>query len=267
MRTGLICCLAVWFAVGPAAARADNVIDSPMYLDPDLPAPPIEYLLPEKLPALWLAALERPEEDYRARAAEAIARAHQIGAKGLGDVVGPLVAALERPEQPGSVRVAVARALVVLDARAAAPALFRASRAGPREMRELIDPTLARWDHRPARESWLQQLRDPTASVRTRLAAAQSLGVVREDAAVAPLREVVLLSRAAASLRLEAARALAALRTEGLEPDAEKLIADASPANIPGRLAAASMLRRHSSDSAVGLLQRLTRSAPSPWHG
>src|SRR5690349_13844585 len=58
-------------------------IDSPMYHDPDLPPPPIEYFFPEKTQALWLKALQQPQADLRCKAADAIARARERGVKGL----------------------------------------------------------------------------------------------------------------------------------------------------------------------------------------
>lgn len=261
MRIGLICALAVWLA--PCHLRAGDFIDSPMYHNPDLPPPQVEIVIPESFRTLWLRALERPEEDFRAGAAEAIARAHRRGAKGMEAAVGPLTAALEREGQMPSVRIAAARALVTLNARDAAAALLRAGQAGPRAMRELVDPVLARWDHRPAREAWLERLRDPAASVRSRVTAAECLGAVQERSAADPLRELVRADRAAPPLRLAAARALGTLQTEGLEEDAQRFSSDASPAGMPARLAAASLLRRHEGDTAVALLKRLTRD-PEP---
>ena len=64
-------------------------------------------------------------------------------------------------------------------------------------------------------------------------------------------------------IRLEAARALGSLRTEGLESDGERLIADASPRGVVRRLVAALMLRRHRGGEAVKLLRRLAAD-PEP---
>jgi hypothetical protein len=92
MRTGRICSLVVWLspcllaALSPRLAdcRADfdELIDSPMYQAPDLPAARVEYVLPEKTKALWMKALGRPEEDLNCKAADAVAEAHRQGVKG-----------------------------------------------------------------------------------------------------------------------------------------------------------------------------------------
>ena len=59
----LLCCLS------PGLVAADEIIDSPMYKDPALPAPPIKTVLVDAKD-LWLQALARPEAEYRGRAAE-----------------------------------------------------------------------------------------------------------------------------------------------------------------------------------------------------
>src|SRR6516162_9280908 len=96
-------------------ARAESVIDSPMYKDPDLPTPHMEHVFPEKAKGLWLKALERPEADMKCKAAEAIALAHRRGVKGMETTAGALVAALDQKDQDPAVRLAVARALIELD--------------------------------------------------------------------------------------------------------------------------------------------------------
>jgi HEAT repeat protein len=206
---------------------------------------------------LWLRALERPEADLRCKAAEAIALAHQRGMEGLETTVGPLVQALDQAGQHPAVRLAIARTLVALDAREAAPSLLQHGQADGREMREIVEPALARWDHRPARAVWLERLRDPTTPQRSLVLAIHGLALVREEQAVDPLRELALSKQTAGSIRLECARALGVIRSEGLEKDAEQLAGDASPYGLVARLAAASLLSRHRSDEAIRILQRL----------
>ena len=76
----LVFCLLAW----PTSATAQSEwIDSPMYHDPDLPLSTVEYILPEATWRLWLKALERPEADFRCKAADAIALAHRRGFEGL----------------------------------------------------------------------------------------------------------------------------------------------------------------------------------------
>src|SRR5262249_17494097 len=98
------CCLLVSLSpcllVCPSRARAfDEVLDSPMYKDPDLPSDRVEWGFPEGAKALWLRALERSEAEMRCQAAEAIIRAHDRGVQGLDVTITPLLAALDRPDQ------------------------------------------------------------------------------------------------------------------------------------------------------------------------
>ncbi len=228
-----------------------------MYRDPDLPVVPVVRIFPQKPLGLWLKALARPEADLKAQAAAAIARAHRAGMKGLESAVAPLRAALDEADAAPTVRLAVARALVTLDARTTADSLLKQASKSGGELREIVEPALARWDHRPARAVWLERLADPATTRRDLILAVKSLAAVREEGAVEPLRKIVLADKTPGAVRLEAARALGTLRTRGLEKDALRLISDESPRGLPARLAAAALLRGHRGDEAVKLLQRL----------
>ena len=263
----LLLCLCTGLLIGtlPSVARGDfdEVIDSPMYHSPDLPFPPFILVFPEETKPLWLRALERPEAEMRCKAADAIDLAHRRGIKGLETTIPPLVAALDRDDQHPTVRLAVAKALSTLEARDAAPSFLRHARTGGNDLREIVEPALARWDHRPARELWLTRLRDPATPRRSLVLAIQSLGTVREEQAGDRLREMMLSDRGDSAVRLECARALGAVRAEGLEPDAERLASDSSTRAIVLRVAAVALLSRHKGDKAVELLQRLAKD-PEP---
>jgi HEAT repeat protein len=234
-----------------------------MYQKPALPEPPVIVEFPEGLKPLWLRALERPEADLRRQAGDAIALAHRRGMKGLESTVGALAAALERPDQHPTVRLSVAHALVELDARVTADSLFRQAKEGDSQLRALVEPALARWDYRPAREVWLERLREPATPPGSLLLAIRGLGVVREGQAAARLLEMVHSEKTSAPTRLEAALALALIRDAGLEGDAERLAGDTSARGTVARLAAVSLLTRHQGEGAVRLLQRLARD-PEP---
>ncbi len=257
-------CLLVCLSPCLLVCRADfDAIDSPMYRNPDLPGPKEVWVFPEGAKALWLKALERPEAEMKYRAAEAIARAHRQGVKGMEATVAPLLAALDAPEQHPAVRRAAAEALVELEAREATPSLWKQAQEGGPALREVVEPALARWDYQPARAVWLERLRDPATPHRALVLAIRGLAVVREGQAADPLRELALSVRTPGPVRLEAARALGALRTEGLEADAERLAADTSPRGVIGHLVAANLLQGHRGAAAIRVLQQLARG-PEP---
>lgn len=243
------------------SARADSVVDSPMYKLPDMPMPKVIFAFPQGATSLWLRALERPETDLKIQAAHAIAQAQRRGFKEVQETAGVLIKEFDRSDLPGLAKLAIAEALIALDARHAAPSLFREAKSGGIELRQVIEPALARWDHAPARVLWLERLRDPATPQRSLVLAIQSLATVREDQAADRLRELALSERITGPIRLEAARALSALRSNGLETDAERLAADASPRGMIPRLVAAALLRQHRSKAAVAILQRLAVDA------
>ncbi len=224
---------------------------------------------PKGLETMWLEALRRPEADYQRQAALIIALAHRHGIKGLEIAVAPLLETLERPDQHLSARLAVVRALIELDAREGAPRLFALSQSGNRDLRDLIEPVLARWDYRPMRAAWLERLggerpgSTPPLASDGFLLAVRGLGMVREEKAIPALLDLVVSRRVSSPIRLEAARALAAIRTSGSEKDARQLISDAGTQGVVARLAAASLLRHHQGEDAVRFLQELA-SDPEP---
>ncbi len=238
--------------------RAEDVIDSPMYQMPALPGPKVEQVFPAEAVPLWLKALERPEIELRIQAAEAIARARRQGVNNLETTIAPLQAALNRSDQPASVRVALAKALVTLDARQTADSLFQQIQPGNVELRDVIEPALARWDYQPMRAVWLARLRDPSAPAGRVTLAIRGLATVGEMQALEPLRRLVFSDRVAGPIRWEAAAALGRLQPNGLEKDAESLLVDGSPRGKVARLAAARLLQHHQGGEAIRVLGRMT---------
>jgi HEAT repeat protein len=207
-----------------------------------------------KLKPLWLEALARPEADLARQAAQAIARAHRLGMSDLADTAGPLVAALEAPEQRLAVKLAAVQALVEIGARHTAPVLAAHAAKDGVDMAQAVEPALARWDYRPLRAVWLSRLDDPRAPQRLLVLAIQCVQTAKETKAAVSLRRLALDPNAASDLRVEAARALGGLQPQGLEDDARRLAADKTPQRLVDRLAAASMIRYHRGQPAVGLL-------------
>jgi HEAT repeat protein len=230
-----------------------------MYHRPELPTPKVEYIFPKGAKELWLRGLERPEAETKCRVALDIAKAHRDGVPGFETMIEPLRKVLDQSEPHPLVRVSAAEALIALDARQSAESLFRQAQAGGSDLRELVEPAVARWDYRPARAVWLARLRDPATRRRDLVLAMRGLAVVREKQATDRLREIVLSEDTAGPIRLEAARALGELHDGGLEKDAERLAADSSPRGLIAHLAAASLLRRHQGEPTIALMQRLAR--------
>jgi HEAT repeat protein len=258
---------------GPARAY-DEIIDSPMWKTPDVPTAPIALIFPDKAAvALWLRALEQPEADLKCQAADVIALGRRRGMKGLEITIDPLLAAFDQKDQHPTVRAAIARTLITLDAKQAAASLFHQAQAAGGDLRDIVEPALARWDYQPARDAWLERVRDPKTSQRNLLLAIRCLAIVKDERAADSLREIVLKDEGerkkeerqsadstfspASSVKLEAARALAVLRDAGLESDADRLAQDASPRGLLARLCAASLLRHHRSKEAIAILLRL----------
>jgi HEAT repeat protein len=210
---------------------------------------------------LWLKALARPEAEMKCRAAQAISLAGRRKVRGLAATVPALLRELDRPNQHPTVRLEVAQALIVLNARQAAGRLLEQVRSGDSDFQELVEPALAAWNYRQARALWLARLENPAARPRSLVRAIQALGRVREGRAVGSLRRLVLSDRAGAPVRLEAANVLGSLRIEGLEPDAARLAADRSPRRLVARLAAVKLLQEHTSEQAAGILWRLMRDS------
>src|SRR5262249_46115520 len=131
-------------------------------------------------------------------------------------------------------------------------------------MRNLVEPALARWDFGPARAVWLERLNQSSLPGHGWLLALRGLGSVREPQAVPRLRELTLAPATTPIIRLEAARALGVIRSQGLEEDAERLAAEETAPDSVARLAAASLLRKHRSNRAAKILQRLAvRTEPA----
>src|SRR5262245_7118109 len=250
----------VLLAVGPAWA-ADPVLDSVMYSDPKVPAAQVVKVFPPRLLPLWLAALERPEDDLKCQAAAAIALARKREMPSLAAAVSPLVQALDRADQSPTVQLAVAEALVALDAREAAARLFAHAQTDGIEMRNLVDPALARWDYKSAREVWLERLQNANLPQRGVLQAIQALAIVREANAVARLRQLTLSPTTDPIIRLEAARSLGASQTSGLEKEAGRLAAEKAAPGSVSQLVAASVLRNHRGEEATKVLRHLAVEA------
>lgn len=245
-----------------SALAGDREYDSPMYRDPVIPVPGHVITFAPGILSMWLQALERPEVDLRCRAALAIAAARRLGLRDTDRAIAPLIRVLEKPGQDEAVRLAVAQALIELDARDAAASLWAQAESGNHDLRNLIEPALARWNFQGARAAWLKRLDQVDVDDRSLLLAIRGLGMVRVAEAVPDLRRWVHQADAPATIRVEAARALDSIRPAELEKDASRLLAGGTN-DLAARIAAVTLLSHAQTPAAVKLLQQMLRD-PEP---
>jgi len=231
-----------------AAMRPDFLMDS----DPQLEVPqPTAHFSP-KLRSLWVEALRRPEADMQRMAAETIARAHVTGVPDLLETVPELERVLANESSHPAARFAAARALIVLDSRSSSDKLFQAAEASELDLRQLVEPALARWEYRPATEVWIKRL--DTAGTRRRdlILAIRGLAGVRERSVLPQLLAIAHDQTLDAGLRLEAATAGGQIADSGLEQDAERLAGKTQ--SLVNPICAVRLLATHTSDRAKQLL-------------
>lgn len=244
MKYSLSLLVLTLFTIG--VARCDDVIDSPMYRDPVLPESKSVKVFDPKLIDSWILALGRPEQEMKTSAATAIATAHLAGMKGLSATIEPLRKVLDQPDQHPSVQWAVSKALVALDAKSTADSLLKVA-DNSANLRDVIFPSLAKWNYAPAHTLWLNQIAKPAPYLRNHVLATQALAAVKEEKAIPRLRELLFAFDTSPAYRLELSRALSMIRTAGGEADARQLSADP--------LAGVTLLRHHSGDETVKLLK------------
>lgn len=245
-----------WVSVAAGADSLEIAIDSAMQHDPEFRFSGERSVFVEGLADLWIECLARPETDLKREAAETIARAHKRGLTGLDAAVAPLAARLEDKQESPSVRLAAARALVVLEAREKAGLLAETAADDGLQMSLAVEPALARWNYAPARQRWLARLRDGASPAALRKLAIAGLGTTRTAAALAPLKSIVLDPAEAIDLRLAAARAVAEIGDAEIEQSARKLLSGRAP-DIGERLLAATLISRSSGTPIEALLLEL----------
>lgn len=239
------------------ACAADPVVDWPMLHDPELAFAKTTKSYEPKLPGLWIQAMGRPEVEHKTQAAMSFVIAKQRGMPGLEVGVASLLTELTREGQHPTARLAAAKALSSLDAKEAIPAFLKFARGDDAELRTTVDLALARWDVADARSIWIDRITLHAANRTGALDAVRALGQVREPKAVEPLREILLSSTSATTIKLESARSLASIRTAGGEADAKRL-AVGGPLE---KLLAATILSRHSGDEAIAAMKQYASAA------
>jgi HEAT repeat protein len=236
-------------------------MDSAMYQDPSLELGETELRFPSDVLPLWITALSSPEADLRCQAATTIAWAGRRGMQGLQDAIDPLTENLAADHD--LVRLASADALIALDARRAAEALFGLVQTNRLELVQLIEPVLGEWNFEPMIDQWRERVADPQVDRRRKLLAIRGLGAVNDSSSAAELRRIAADVGQLPDLRLAAGESLGRISQEGLEDLAAELIGRAAPTGPLERLVAVRLLRWHSSPSAQKLLIELAQDDES----
>jgi HEAT repeat protein len=204
---------------------------------------------------LWLQALARPEADLQRLAAETIAQAHEFGFPGMGEARPRLLEILTAEKSHPTARFAAARALIVLDCRDVAPALFEASQRHGADLRQMLEPQLGQWKFKPLGEVWRARLTAPEVRHRELQLAIDGVAQLEDKAAVPSLLKIVHDRYASPAARLAAARSAGILQDTGLEDDATKLTSIPN-APILNRLCAVSLFAKHASAASRATLSQ-----------
>jgi HEAT repeat protein len=224
-----------------------------MYADPVIEFPAVQMRFSPAVLPLWISALNSSEADLKCQAATTITWARRRGMEGLQGTIEPLVRNLQ--DEHRLVRLASAEALVALQARSAAEALYRCSQTGAVDIAQAVEPVLGRWEFAPLIQTWRQRLQARRPVDRRRmLIAIRGLGQQGDATAAADLLRIAVDGGEHPELRLAAAEVLGEIRREGGEDAAAEL---SERSHVVERLVAAHLIRHHTSPTAQKLLIQL----------
>lgn len=252
--------LLVVFLGSPVAAQSPDElrVDHVMYDDPELRPAGSRQVFDPRLKGLWVMALQRPESELQRMAADTIAMAHKRGMPDLGSTAVELLKIVQRPESDATVRRAAAHALVVLQAKEHAPALAKVASQYGFQLQLVIEPALASWKEASLRATWRQRISEAHGVPRLQLMAIEGLRALHDVESKPALLAIVRNAQAPMDQRWAAARAVASVSDSGLLEDANRFLADKSPAGIPNRLVGVALLTAHRDEAA---LKRMTELA------
>ena len=254
--------LTVLASAASGRSPSQTQLDFAMFGDPAIELPPVEYRFPEGLLKLWLAALESPEGDLKQQAQRTLAWAQPRGLPGIEAAVGPLTKNLAEDRRL-IVRLTAAQALVALDARLSAQALFDRAQADGLDMAQVAEPVLGRWRFPPLIDVWRRRLGDDRVDRRRRMLAIRGLGEMRDEAAADDLLQLAVSASQPGDFRLAAATALGQIRRSGLEAASRRLLTGQPPPDIVDRLVAVRLLRSHDSPQAQAFLVEMVADEDS----
>jgi HEAT repeat protein len=225
------------------------------------PLPTRWSLHPELLP-LWKKAFAHPESELRRQAAEAVVTGHLRRHDGMGGFVPELLNLLTDEKAHPAARHAAAHALIVLDHRDSASTLMEVSQKQGKDLRLLVEPAFARWEYEAIRPVWHQRIASVTTPRSDLILAINGLARQRDSTALNALLALALATENPADIRLASARAAGQVVDQGLEPQAEQLLARGRD-RVLERLCGVSLIARHRSEPAVAIHQTLGRD-PEP---
>lgn len=237
-----------------AEIRPDFLLDS----DPALNFPdPVKHFSPA-LKSLWLQALDRPEADMQRMAAETIARGYRFGVPDLSEAIPRLESLVSAEKSHPATRFAAARALIVMESQSSSETLFQVAQTYGADLRQLVEPALAKWGFAPAIAVWKKRLTDSEARPRDLVLALRGLAQVRESSMTSTLLEIVQDETRAAYVRLEAATAAGQCTASGMESDAVRLSNHKTKRQSVDSICACRLLARHDSAEAQTILAKLS---------
>lgn len=254
----LLCWLTV-ICMAATSIRAEEIrIDFVMERDPEIiPVPTVMVFSPKALP-LWLEALARPEAQMQRMAAETIADAHAFDLPDIDKAKPGLIKIVSADATNAAARFSAARTLIVMDAKDAAAALFEASQKHGADLRQLVEPALAKWNHEPAHKVWQKRLTTPGTRLRDLILAIRCVREAGDESSVESLLAITHDRFRPIAARTEAARSAGALKTSGLEENAHRFMSAASP-SIFDRLCTVALLDQHRSEVANTALLKLAQ--------
>jgi len=231
--------------------------DSPKDLDPLIPEVQDNFRIPDKLLPTWLDAFRRDEQDLKRLVAESIADAHR-GGENLDIMIVPLLEEFRNPSSSRLTAEAVASALVELNAKEAAEALFDKAGDASWSLSLIIEPALAKWQYQRMEAVWVERLNEETPDGPRQRLAIECLGILKSEAAVDPLIKLAQSKFTSATTRIAAANALAEIPGSGHVALAENLFS-LQRQTLVDRLVAAKVLRLQTGKSASDMLIELTK--------
>lgn len=229
--------------------------DSPMYHDPEYRPPVFERFFPDGIDDLWYQALAQSETEVQIKAADAFAKAHEMGME-VGDELGPVLLKIFRDESTHPLaRQATARALIQIDHKEAADAFHATVRTEPLSLVQIVEPALAKWQHEPTVEVWRERLGDANVPTEHLVLAIRGVAEANDLESVERLSELVSSRESPIRSRLIAANALARLTPDNNDALATRLLEsdDATPVS---RLIAVRLIESTTAPSSIELLLR-----------